>query len=432
MTKVTKQSQSPTALKKKIKELEAENMKLKNIKAKAGKKSSWGRNVASAFLVFMSAIMLVSSTMFIWLQKTVLETDVWVDKTSEIMATQSVQADVAEKITAELFAQIDLDQYVQEALPPKAAPLSAPIASGIKGFVEDKTNEVVASDQFAKVWSEANRLSHQSLVNSIERLNTVNSENNSSDVIYINEESLMLNLRPIMGQVKQNLVDRGITFLPTNQVISQDRVTFTIAEINNLPAILGVYNLLNSLSYWLPVMAVVFGAAGVFVASSRRKALMWIVILTLSLAVLVVQVVKVGQYGITQSASSATSALSVESATAIYKVITNDLITNLRWLMGAMLTVGLFLFLSGPSAAATWIRSKVGGLVKDYKTNSLVKFLAKNAYTLIGIVGLFVAALIVLVPFSTPWFAIWAIVFGGLLSIALIAVKHELDAQKII
>jgi hypothetical protein len=434
MAKSTKSSKKPaqstTQLKKRIDELEKENQMLKKSTAKTSKtskKSGLARNLASALLVIMAAGLLVDSILFIWLQRTILDTDTWTQKTSQIIRTTSVQNDIADKVTNELFAQIDVSQYVEEALPERAAPLSAPIASAVEGFVNTKTKEVLASDKFQQVWLNASRESHQSLINSIERLNEVNSENNSSDLIYINEETLMLNLRPVLNEVKQDLVARGITFLPQENVIPQEKLTFELAEINNLPIILGVYNALNRLSYWLPIMAVVLGAGAVFVSTNRRKALIGIVVVTIAMSVATVQVVRAGQYVVTQNISSGAEAVSVESATAIYQTITNDLITSLRWLMGALLVLGVFLFLSGPSAAATWLRAKLGGLIKNYKNNSFVKFLAANASTVIGVIGLLVAALIVLINFSSPWYPLILIVLGGLLSVLILAVKQELD-----
>lgn len=244
-TSSKKKAETPAQLKRRIAELEKANKELAAKKTNTPAKVNWFRRLSAWLLVVLSATLIITSVFLIWIQRTVLETETWTDKTTQIIQTNSVQDDVTKKVTDELFSQINIQQVVEEALPERAAPLSAPIASGIEGFVKEKTKEVIASPQFAKVWVDVNTASHESLVKSIERLNTIDSENNSSDVVYIVDDTLLLNLRPVLDEVKKDLIANGLTFLPEKQVVSQERVTFEVAEINNLPAILGAYNALT-------------------------------------------------------------------------------------------------------------------------------------------------------------------------------------------
>ena len=436
MAKTTSKSQSAATLKKRVVELEQQNKELKKeLKlAKTSKNQNtkrrygWFFNLISMTMMLIAAAMLVGGIQLIWIKSTLLDTDTWVDKTTQIVSNPSVQNDIANRITDELFTQVDVNAYVKEALPERAQPLAAPIASGIEGFVNDKTKEILASEQFINVWSDANRLAHQSLVQTIESLNTVQNENNSANVLFLQGDNLNLNLRPVLNQVKSDLVARGVTFLPQNNVIPDSRITFEVAHIENLSTVLQVYNLLNKMSFLLPILALAFAIVGLAVARNRRSALFTLIVLTILLSVLSVQLVKAGQYSLAQAVSTRSQSFTTESSNVIYKVLTDDLVLGLRWLTGVMLVFAVGVFLTGPNRLAVWLRTHIGHLVKNYKDNSFVKWLATNANTVIGVIGIVTAIIIVLGPFSSPQPVAWLVAIASIISIAILSVKQELSS----
>ena len=429
MAKETAKKETTASLKKRVKELESQNEQLRaRLESQETSTSkTWIKRLkglTSFTLMLIAASMFVASITFIWAQRTIIDTETFVDKSTQIISEESVVKDVSDKVTNTLFEQVDIEQYVNEALPEKAKPLSAPIASGVKSFVGDKTTELLSSEDFAELWVNINTKAHAGLIQSIEKINSSTKEDNSEEFIYVASDRLMMNLRPVLNDIKSKLVEEGITFLPENNLIADEQVTFEVVQINNLPNILRVYNLLNAMSYWLPVLALAFAGVGVYFANNIRRAMLIGVVMAIVISVASVQLIKTGQYSVSQIVISKTEGFSSESALSIYKIMLGDLVLGLRWLMAIMLVVATVLVLSGPTKFAGWIRTRIGGLVGG-KDSTAIRYIGANANALIAALSILVGLLIVLVPFGSPWVAIWLVLTDGIFVVFALSVKNN-------
>ena len=93
-----------------------------------------------------------------------LNTDAYVNTVAPIATDPAVTATLARIATNQLFAALDPQAKIADALPPKAAFLAGPITNGVKGFIQDQANNVLNSDQFQQLWVTANRKAHEELV----------------------------------------------------------------------------------------------------------------------------------------------------------------------------------------------------------------------------------------------------------------------------
>ena len=76
-----------------------------------------------------------------------------------------------------------------------------------------------------------------------------------------------IQLGPIVAEVKQRLVDRGVGI--ASAIPEVDR-TIVVAQSDSLATIRVVYSLAVTLGWWLPVLMLLFFVAGI--AFARRKA----------------------------------------------------------------------------------------------------------------------------------------------------------------
>ena len=141
--------------------------------------------------------------------------------------------------------------------------LAPPISNGVEGFVHDQVAKIVASPEFATAWDEANRAAHQQLVNVL--------SGQQSGAVTAKNGQVSINLGPFVDQVKQRLVANGFSVAANIPTVN---TSFTVFESQGVTRAQGAYRLLNTLGTWLPILALVLLAIGVYVAKSHRRALL--------------------------------------------------------------------------------------------------------------------------------------------------------------
>ena len=80
-----------------------------------------------------------------------------------------------------------------------------------------------------------------------------------------------INLGPFVDKVKQRLVADGFSVAANIPTVN---TSFTVFESQGVTRAQGAYRLLNTLGTWLPILALVLLAVGVYVAKSHRRALL--------------------------------------------------------------------------------------------------------------------------------------------------------------
>ncbi len=167
---------------------------VKTLEKERRKKAIGGgfRRTAVGILVLLVAVLLPVTATVTWVRHTVMNTDNYVATVAPIAKDPAVQQALARTVTDQLFATLDPQAKVADALPPKAAFLAAPITNGIKGFVQDKVTVAVQSDAFATIWTKANQVAHQALKKLL---------NGDSKALTTTNGYLTLNLVPLINQV---------------------------------------------------------------------------------------------------------------------------------------------------------------------------------------------------------------------------------------
>jgi hypothetical protein len=126
----------------------------------------WGavRRILVVVLVILTALGAVATTTAFWATRTVFDTDRFVAAVAPVAQNPTVQANVATRLTDQLFATLDVEARVRAALPAQAQALAAPITNGVKGFVRDRLQTFLASETFQQVWTGAITVAHQKIV----------------------------------------------------------------------------------------------------------------------------------------------------------------------------------------------------------------------------------------------------------------------------
>jgi len=232
------------------------------------------RSVVATLLIVIGCILAPLSVVAVWTKNLVTDTDRYVTTVAPLARDPAIQSAVADKVTAEIFARLDVpaitnqavDALAERGLPPLVATqlhaLSGPLSSGVESFVRTEVGKVVASDAFVNAWVTANRAAHTALVAAL--------TGQTGEGVTIANDTVSINLGPFIQEVKQRLIENGFELASR---IPDINPSFTVLQSDAITKARGAFNLLNALGNWLPVIALILLALGVYVAKDHRRAL---------------------------------------------------------------------------------------------------------------------------------------------------------------
>jgi hypothetical protein len=317
------------------------------------------RSVVATLLIIIGCILAPLSVVAVWAKNQVTDTDRYVATVTPLASDPAIQNAVSDKITAEIFARLDVQQITNQAvdalaergLPPLIATqlhaLSGPLSSGVQSFVRTEVGKVVASDAFKDAWVTANRSAHQALVAAL--------TGQTGEGITIANNTVSINLGPFIEVVKQRLVDRGFDL--ANR-IPDINPSFTIVQSDAIGQAQAAMSLLVTLGNWLPVVVLILFALGVYVAKGHRRALLGVGLgliggmVALALGLVLVRAVYLN--------ALPAGILNRDAAASFFDTLVRFLRLGLRTVLVFGLIVALGAFLTGTSVTAVRIRKALG------------------------------------------------------------------------
>ncbi|MEU3470700.1 hypothetical protein ABZ716_22645 [Streptomyces sp. NPDC006687] len=388
------------------------------------------RSLGSVVLILLAALLSVLSVVAVWANSIVQDTDRYVATVGPLASDPDVQAAVTNRVTAAVLAQIDVDALVKELtdaaadknVPPRVATLlgglDGPISNGLKRVVSGTVERVVSSSAFEKVWVNANRRAHAAMDKAL--------TGHSDSAVRLENNQVVIDLGPIVAQVKDQLVAAGFSPAAKIPAVHTDFVVFASEDVGKIKIYMRVLEILGG---WLPVIALLFAAAGVYAAFNRRHAL-----IGAALAVFVAMLVL--GIGLTVARDVYLNHLPPGASQAAAGTVYDALVKFLRAGVRALAAVALFTaaaaFLAGPSRFAvltrTGCRRSIGAL-RDVTTSAGFRLGAVGRFVhrfkhWIGVAILVIAA-IVLFTWSYPTTAV--VVWTAVIVLVAFAIREFLD-----
>jgi hypothetical protein len=177
------------------------------------------RRAAVIVLVVLACLSLTAATVAVWADRTLLNTDGWVETVGPLGADPTVTAALQPRITEAVFTAIPAQELIADALPEDRAFLAAPLSSAVESFVDDQVGAFLASDTFAQLWIDANEVAHERALAVLR---------GDSDVVQVEGDTVTLNLLPVVNRVLGQLSDAA------SGLVGQD-VTLPTISSGELP-----------------------------------------------------------------------------------------------------------------------------------------------------------------------------------------------------
>ncbi|MFZ3597684.1 hypothetical protein [Streptomyces sp. BH104] len=394
----------------------------------SGRRRHRGRSFPAVVLIVIGCVLAPLGIVASWAADTVGDTDRYVDTVAPLASDPDIQKAVANRATDAIMQRIDLRSLLSQ-VPTDDRPLvekslgklGDSLEAAVRSFVQDKAQGFVASDAFENIWKQTNRTAHGALDKAL-------TGSGGGAVKLEGGDTVTLDLGPVVEQVKQRLVDSGLTVAARIPEVHTD---FTLVRSDNIGKAKTYMRLLQVMGNWLPVLALVLVAAGVLVSVRRRRSLV-----AAALAV----AVSCGLLGIGLRVfrviylDRLPASVSQDAAAAVYDTMTHFLFTMVRMVVALGVVVALGAWLTGRGKRAGVVRglwvSGIDGarLAADragFRTGPVGPFVRRYRTWLVWI--LVVAALLVHLLWSYP--TGWVVVGIALCLLFLLAVVEFLAAE---
>ncbi|MEU8473463.1 hypothetical protein AB0F30_37365, partial [Streptomyces sp. NPDC029006] len=232
------------------------------------------RSLGSVLLILFAALLSLLSVVAVWANSIVRDTDRYVATVAPLASDPDVQKAITNRVTDAVLAQVDVhalvkqltDAAAQKGVPPRVAELlnnlDGPIENGLKQLVSGTVERVVTSSAFETVWVNANRRAHSALNKAL--------TGQSDSTVKLENNQVVIDLGPIVADVKNRLVDAGFAPAAKIPAVHTDFVVFASEDVGKIKTYVRVLQILGG---WLPVIALLVAAAGIYVAFNRRHAL---------------------------------------------------------------------------------------------------------------------------------------------------------------
>ncbi len=219
------------------------------------------RRIVGALLVVVGCLLVPLSLSAVWVRNTLLDTDQYVETVGPLADNADVQHAIANRVTDALFANADVEAKVADALPPRAEFLAGPVSDGVRTAINAATLRLAESDRFETLWENANRRAHGAVVNIL---------TGGGDRVSTDNGTVTINTAQIVEKVKERLDARGITIFDDVEVPA-DKEQLVILQSDDVEQVQGLVDLLQTVAWVLPFVALACFAAAIGLSRNRRR-----------------------------------------------------------------------------------------------------------------------------------------------------------------
>ncbi|SDK97923.1 hypothetical protein [Streptomyces indicus] len=347
--------------------------------APSGRPRRRGRSTLATVLIVLGCLLAPLGVVAAWASGVVGDTDRYVSTVQPLASDPDVQDAVAARVTDAAMDHIDLNALLSQAasderplLEKALGRLGNSLEDAVRSFVNDKARDVVGSHAFETLWTELNRKAHAAMNKAL--------TGDGGGAVQLDGDTVTVDLAPVVEQVKQRLVDNGLTLA---EKIPEVHTEFAVAKSEDITKARTGFRLLQLVGNWLPVLALLLVAGGVLLARDRRRA-----VVTASICV----ALAVGLLGIALTVfrpiylDALPEGVSQPAAGSVYDALTHFLRTTVRMVIALGVVVALAAWLTGSGRRA--------GLVRNLWSSGIgaVRSTADRAGLNLGPVGPWVAA----------------------------------------
>ncbi len=221
------------------------------------------RSIAAGLCLVLATILLPAGGLAYWGQRTLTDTERFVETVAPLATDEAIIEAVAETVTNALTTNVNLEAEVKGFLPPIAAPLAGPISSAIPTFVKQVTLKILNSPQFQQFWTRAAGSLQSAVIKAL--------EGESTGPVSTSNGQVVLDTGDVIDQVKKVLASKGLTAIadrPTPPAADREIV---LLNSDQLAQAQSIYKLTKPAATWLIVIVLLLFVGAIALARRRAR-----------------------------------------------------------------------------------------------------------------------------------------------------------------
>lgn len=307
-----------------------------------------GRRKALVWVVVvLAAVFLLVSSLTIWIERQVLDTDNWVETSGQLLEDESIRELTADALVEAVFENANVQDQLAETLPEEFRPLAPQATALAQNLATDAAERLLALPQTQTLWEEANRTAHEQLVAVLREENT--------ETFDVSGGTITLDLAP--------LAERLASQIGVQAELPEGAAQVTLVESGELDAAQTGVQILDFLSVFIFLVVIALLALAVWLATGIRREMLrnigwtWVIV---GILLLIVQ--RVAGDALIESI---TNAQTLEAGEAVWDIGTR-LLRELGWAIVAYgLAAVVAAWIAGPSRWAIALRAAVAPTVRE-------------------------------------------------------------------
>ena len=363
--------------------------------------STW-RNVVSWIFVVLAVLTVVAGVFAVWLQTTISDEDRFVDTFAPLPKNEAVATALSQRLSTELIVESDVGTVVEQNLPSDLSFLAAPITAGLQTLTADVADGLIRSDVFSGIWQAALRVSHK-----------------AASAVMSTGGKVSVDLNEAADEVVSALEERGVTLFSDAEIDLPEIVIFQNDQLEEAAEIL---EFIDTLGWFVPLLALVFIIAAIWIANDRRRATAAVGFgsaIGLLITLVIIRIVRAGTVGDIDN----------ETERAAAEAIWDTTLRFYRQAMWALIILGVIV------GFAAWVMgpSERAGRVRAWWNDTIARWQGEDATTPTSGVAGFIAtwsrpiqwgAAVVglLILFLLPQASVWSVIIVALIVLAIVAI----------
>jgi Short C-terminal domain len=219
------------------------------------------RRAVPLVLIAVASLFAFLATFALWANRQLLDTDNWADTSSELLEDEAIRGQISVFLVDQLYANVDVEDRVGDALPPRAQPLAGPAASALRNLAQTAAEELLGRPRAQELWEQANRRAHGRFLQVVE---------GGGEAVSTEGGEVTLDLKSLLGATQERVGVGG----RAEERIPEDAAQLTIMQSDDLDLAQDLVDFLKALAIVLVLLFLGLYSLAVYLARGwRREAL---------------------------------------------------------------------------------------------------------------------------------------------------------------
>jgi hypothetical protein len=295
-------------------------------------------------LVLLGALLAILSLLAGYIRFQALDTDTVEATAGELIADEDIRNEIAATLVDQLFANVDVEQVLEEQLPASQKGLALPIAGAIRLGADRAAQQLLERPRAQELWVRTIAASHRNLLRVLE---------DDTGPISTEDGNVVLDLQPLLIQFGDRVAILGRV---NERILARpDAGRITIVEADQLETAQDLTQLLKVLGMWLWLMPLALWALALWLARGRRRDILRMIGISAIVAGLLVLVIRRIAGSVVVDELADTESLQKAAGDA-WDILTQQLQDGGITLTGIGLLLLVAVWIAGPSSSATGAR----------------------------------------------------------------------------